>query len=61
MWAWTYGIWFIGAAVWLVVAALSLRFHAPTHTLGALAIAVIFFAAGMFFSKQSNQPRRRQR
>ena len=57
---WTYGIWFLGSAVWLVVAALSLRFHAPAHTLGAIAIAIIFFAAGMFFSWPENQPRRRK-
>ncbi len=57
---WTYGIWFLGSAVWLVVAALSLRFHAPGHTLGAIAVAVIFFAAGMFFSRPENQPRRRK-
>lgn len=56
----TYGIWFLGAAVWLLVAALSLRFHVPSRTLGAIAIAVVFFAAGMFFARPGNQPRRRK-
>ncbi len=47
---WRYAIWFIGAAVWLLVAALSLRFRVPSRTLGSLAVAVVFFAAGMFFA-----------
>ncbi len=57
---WTYGIWFLGSAVWLLVAALSLRFHVPGRTLGALAVAVILFAAGMFFSRPENQTRGRK-
>lgn len=48
---WAYGIWFVGAGVWLVVAALSLPSHMRANTLGALAVAVMFFAAGMYFSK----------
>ena len=55
--AWTYAIWFIGAAVWLLVAALSLRFDIRSRTLGALAVAVVFFAAGMFFAN-NGIPRR---
>ncbi len=58
--SWTYGIWFVGAAVWLVVAALSLRFQVPSRTLEALAVAVVFFAAGMFFARPGNQPRQRR-
>ena len=54
---WSYVIWFIGAGVWLVVAALSLRFGIPSRTLGAMAIAILFFAAGMFFA--NNPPKRR--
>jgi hypothetical protein len=56
---WTYAIWFVGAGVWLLVAALSLRGQARGFTLGALAVAVMFFAAGMFFSRPGNQPRKR--
>ncbi len=58
--AWRYGIWFVGAGVWLVVAALSLRFNVPSRTLGAIAVAVMFFAAGMFFAKNATPPRRRK-
>lgn len=56
---WTYGIWFVGAGVWLLVAALSLRFHTPSRTLGSMAIAVLFFAAAMFFARNSPRPPRR--
>lgn len=59
MQAWTYAIWFVGAGVWLLVAALSLRGQQRGLTLGALAVAVLFFAAGMYFSKPGNQPRKR--
>ncbi len=48
--AWRYAIWFVGAAVWLAVAALSLRFRIPSRTLSSLAIAIVFFATGMFFA-----------
>lgn len=48
---WRDAVWFVGAGVWLLVAALSLRFHAPGRTLGAMVVAVLFFAAGMFFSR----------
>ncbi len=54
---WTYAIWFVGAAVWLLVAALSLRFGIRSRTLGALAVAVVFFATGMFFAN-NGIPRR---
>ena len=59
MQVWTYGIWFLGSAVWLVVAALSLRVRGLGHTVMALVIAIVFFAAGMFFARPGNQPRRR--
>ena len=59
MQGWTYGIWFVGAGVWLVAAALSLRLHSQGRTLGALAVAIVFFAAGMFFQRAAGQPRRR--
>ena len=54
---WRYAIWFVGAAVWLLVAALSLRFGIRSRTLGAIAIAVVFFAAGMFFARLGEPPR----
>ncbi len=56
---WRWGIWFTAAAVWLLVAALSLRFHSPARTLGLLLVAVVFFLAGMFFAKQPGPPHRR--
>lgn len=56
---WSYGIWFLGSAVWLLVAALSLRFHVPAQTLGSMLIAVLFFAVGMYFARSSPpRPRR---
>lgn len=57
---WAYAIWFVGAGVWLLVAALSLRFHMPSRTLGAMAVAILFFAAGMFFARFGGQPGRRK-
>ena len=57
---WTYGIWFAGSAVWLLVTALSLRSHSAANTLGDLALAIIFFAAGMFFARNENQKSRRR-
>ncbi len=61
MQAWGEAIWFVGSAVWLLVAALSLRFHAPGRTLGAMAVAVLFFAAGMFFSRSGGRQPTRKR
>jgi hypothetical protein len=53
---WRYGIWFVGAAVWLLAAALSLRLHVPSRTLSDMAVALLFLAAGMFFSRQGRRP-----
>ncbi len=48
---WKEAIWFVGAGVWLLVAALALRAHAPDHALGAIVVALVFLAAGMFFAR----------
>ena len=47
----TYKIWFVGSVVWWLDAAVNLHYNQRTHALIALAIAVIFFAAGIFFGR----------
>jgi hypothetical protein len=48
-------IWFVGAAAWFVVAALSLHHHSLGSGLVAAAISALFLAAGMFFRKQARR------
>ncbi len=45
----TYKIWFAGSVAWWIDAAVNLHYHQRAHALAALIIAVIFFAAGIFF------------
>lgn len=44
-------IWFVGAFVWWFDAAVNLHYGARTHALIALGIAIMFFAAGVFFRR----------
>jgi hypothetical protein len=48
---WKEAIWFVGAGVWLLVAALALHAHARQHALGAIVVALVFLAAGKFFAR----------
>jgi len=48
---WGVWIWFVGAAAWFVVAALSLHHHGLANGIIATAISALFLAAGMFFRK----------
>jgi hypothetical protein len=48
-------IWFVGAAAWFVVAALSLHHHALGNGLLATVISALFLTAGMFFRKQARR------
>jgi asparagine N-glycosylation enzyme membrane subunit Stt3 len=48
---WSVWIWFVGAAAWFLVAALSLHHHALGSGVLATAISALFLAAGMFFRK----------
>jgi len=52
---WSVWIWFVGAAAWFVVAALSLHHHALGGGLLATAISALFLGAGMFFRKQARR------
>ncbi len=47
----SYIIWFIGSAVWWVDAALILHRGSASRALTSLVIAILFFAAGMFFQR----------
>jgi hypothetical protein len=47
----SYIIWLIGSAVWWIDAALALHHGSRPRSLGSLAVAVLFFAAGMFFQR----------
>lgn len=49
----SYIIWFVGSAVWWLDAALVLHRGSRSRALTSLAIAVVFFAAGMFFQRFS--------
>jgi hypothetical protein len=46
-----YIIWFVGSAVWWIDAALVLHRGSRSRALTSLAIAIVFFAAGMFFQR----------
>ena len=48
---WSVWIWFVGAAAWFIVAALSLHHHALGSGVLAAAISALFLAAGMLFRK----------
>jgi asparagine N-glycosylation enzyme membrane subunit Stt3 len=52
---WSVWIWFVGAAAWFVVAALSLHHHALGNGLLATVISALFLTAGMFFRKQARR------
>ncbi len=49
-------IWFIGAAAWYLDAAINLHYNARGHAVLALAVATMFFIAGMVGVKS---PKRR--
>lgn len=46
-------IWFVGFAAWLADALLSLRMHHIFHARLAVAVAVVFFTAGLFYRRQT--------
>ncbi len=49
----SYIIWFVGSGVWWLDAALVLHRGSRARALTSLAIAIVFFAAGMFFQRFS--------
>ncbi|MGC2404030.1 MAG: hypothetical protein WA510_29820 [Acidobacteriaceae bacterium] len=40
-------IWFVGAVVWWIDAAVAVHYGNKTHAILALAVACVFFAAGV--------------
>jgi len=47
--------WFVGALAWYVDAAIQLHYHARGRALLALAVATVFFVAGMFWVRTPRQ------
>jgi len=45
-------IWFAGFAAWVVDGIISLRLHSPLHAQLAFFVAMVFFAAGLFYRQQ---------
>lgn len=55
--AWTAWIWFAGAVVWWVSAALAVHYNNRLHAIMSLCISALFFFAGLLWLKMP--PRRR--
>ncbi len=49
----SYWIWFVGAVVWWVVAAIYLYYGPVLHGVLAVAVAIMFLAAGVVFRRQA--------
>lgn len=49
----SYIIWFVGAVVWWIDAALHLRAGSRAHALLAIAISLLFLAAGVVYRRQA--------
>jgi hypothetical protein len=49
----SYIIWFVGAVVWWIDAALSLHSGARGHALTAIGISLLFLGAGVLFRRQA--------
>ncbi len=46
-------IWFVGAGVWWIDAALSLHAGLREHALLAIAVSLLFLVAGVLFRRQA--------
>jgi uncharacterized membrane protein len=46
-------IWFVGAVVWLIDAALHVNAGSRTHALLAVAVSLLFLFAGVLFRRQA--------
>jgi hypothetical protein len=49
---WKRWIWFVGCAVWVVDASVSIRLHDGPHAKLAMAVAAVFLVAGLFYQAQ---------
>jgi hypothetical protein len=45
-------IWFAGFVAWTVDGIISLRLHSMQHAQLAFLVAMVFFAAGLFYRRQ---------
>ena len=45
-------IWFAGFVAWTVDGFISLRLHSMQHAQLAFLVAMVFFAAGLFYRRQ---------
>ncbi len=54
-------IWFLGAAVWFLDAALSMRHGALGRGLANAAVSVLFLVVGMLFRRQARRQTNRNR
>jgi hypothetical protein len=50
-------IWFVGAVVWWIDAAVALHYSNKPHALLALVVACVFFAAGIMWVKSTEKRR----
>jgi hypothetical protein len=48
-------IWFVGAVVWWIDAAVAVHYGNRPHALLALAVACVFFAAGIVWVKNTEK------
>jgi hypothetical protein len=45
-------IWFVGCAAWFVDGVAQMRLHALPHAQLAFMVAMVFFAAGLYYRQQ---------
>jgi hypothetical protein len=48
-------IWFVGAVVWWIDAAVAVHYSNKPHAILALAVACVFFAAGVMWVKNTEK------
>ena len=49
-------IWYVGAAVWFLNAALAMHHGVLRRGIANAAVAAVFLAAGIFFRRQAKRP-----
>lgn len=55
----THWIWFAGALVWWISAALAVHYNHKLHALLSLSVSALFFIAGIVWMRMPPPPRRR--
>ncbi len=46
-------IWYLGFVAWLADGLVSMHFHNLLHARLAFMVAIVFFGAGLFYSRQT--------